>query len=618
MNKTPDQPLLLLLDLSGNEQSAYEWASRLFLHQQIQPLKKAELKWSSKREALTNVRALKPATFAIFTNDLNLQSARCSMILFGALAGARRIVFGDDKARLIRRTKLTAFLFDAPRLALEFLFAYALIIPLSWLLTLLLGAALRFRDTARRINKEETSSNNVNEASSNNVNEASSNNVNEASSISKPEIGGDNEAQTTPSSFHPFIPSSLHPFIPSSLPSVSASQTALYIRATLTSATEGGLVTHVSGFANGAQSLGHRLQFLVSGESAKNEANRAAQVANSQHAIRPSASISATRAVFELWNNLLFTIKSINWLREDANENFGFIYQRYSRFNWTGVALSVLTGLPFALEFNGSEVWVSQSWDPVGQLRLLKRFERLNQRAADFIFTVSEVERRNVIGAGVDASKVFANPNGVDTNKFRPACGGQQIRQQLGIEDKIVVGFLGTFGPWHGAPVLAEAATKVQTPCHFLFIGDGDERAVSEAKLAKAKAPATFIGRVPHEKVAAYLDACDILVSPHVPATDGSDFFGSPTKLFEYLAMARPVIASRLGQIADVINDDENGLLVEPNDVENLVRAIERLASDAALRNRLGEAARKTVMENFTWQHNAASVFDTVRKKTSA
>jgi glycosyltransferase involved in cell wall biosynthesis len=578
MSESANQPMVLLLDLSGNEDAARKWANQQFPNRPIQSINKADLKWGSRREALASVRVIAPHTFAIFTSNLNLQSSRCAMILFGVLAGAQQVALGDGYGRAIKRSRFSALLFEAPRLVLELLFGYTVIVPFSWLLTLLLTALLRFRDISRQFNQHSQKPA---------PNLSSCTNNNEARN--KP------ETEITSSPLHLFTSSSPSP-----------SQAALYIRATLTGAREGGMVTHVAGFTSGAQSLGHRLRFLVSGELQ----GKAVQAEDSQYTIKPSASLSATRALFELWNNLLFTAESIRWLKHESNETFDFIYQRYSRFNWTGVVLSIITGLPLALEFNGSEVWVSQSWDPVGQLALLKRFERLNQRAANFIFTVSEVERRNVIQAGVDSSKVFANPNGVDTDKFRKDCGGQEIRRQLGIDDKIVVGFLGTFGPWHGAPVLAEAATRVKSPCHFLFIGDGDERAVSEAKIGKT--PATFTGRISHDTVAAYLDACDILVSPHVPASDGSEFFGSPTKLFEYLAMAKPVVASRLGQIADVIIDDENGLLVEPGNVSELALAIERVANDEALRNRLGEAARRTVMENFTWQDNAARVFDKI------
>ena len=121
---------------------------------------------------------------------------------------------------------------------------------------------------------------------------------------------------------------------------------------------------------------------------------------------------------------------------------------------------------------------------------------------------------------------------------------------------------------------------------------------------------ATFAGRISHEKVRSYLDACDILVSPHVASADGSEFFGSPTKLFEYMAMGKGIVASRLGQIAEVITDEETGLLVEPGDPIGLARAIERLAVDGELRERLGAAARKTAIERYTWRHNAARVFE--------
>jgi glycosyltransferase involved in cell wall biosynthesis len=612
MNQSANKPFALLLDLSGNEDAARQWASQQFPDQPIQSINKVDLKWGSKREALAKIRALAPDSFAIFTSNLNLQSARGSMILFGALAGARRIVFGDGFGRSISRSRFGAFLFEAPRLVLELLFGYAVIVPLSWLLILLLSFSIRFRDISRQVHQpspqrpsEGLASNNLEDAASDDNKEAKSSEAELPSSPLHLFTSSRGEPINSPLRV---IPSSLHPLTPSSPHPSPGSQTALYIRATLTSAKEGGMFTHVAGFTGGAQSLGHRLTFLVSGEPEGD----VEQAEGSQYRIRPSANFSVTRALFELWNNLLFTAESLRWLKRRANHGGAFIYQRYSRFNCTGVVLSVLTGLPLALEFNGSEVWVSQSWDPVGQLALLKRFERLNQQAADFIFTVSEVERRNVMAAGVAADKVFANPNGVDTDRFRSDCGGREIRRQLGIDDKLVIGFLGTFGPWHGAPVLAEAAIKVKAPCHFLFIGDGDERAASEAKFADSKTPATFTGRIAHEKVAPYLDACDILVSPHVPATDGSEFFGSPTKLFEYMAMAKPVVASRLGQIAEVIIDGENGLLVAPGEVNKMAMALDRLANDAALRRRLGEAARTTVLLRFTWRDNAARVFDTV------
>lgn len=552
---------ILLLDLSGDREAALEWAKRRLPNSAIRLINKADLKWSSKREALSRVRALAPGTFAIFTSDLSVQSARASIILFAALSGARRIVFADRNNLSITRTRAAAFIIEGPRLALELLIGYALIIPLSWMMTVMIGASLVFRKVLR---------------------------------------ADQSSAQQQAAS-------------------ESESLTALYVRATLVPSTPqsagsaGGMASHVRGFTRGALALNHRIRFIASGDVGINRDKAQAKI------ISPSSTLSATRALFELWNNLAFTFKALACVAAEAEPRaeITFIYQRYSRFNFTGPVLSLATGLPLILEYNGSEVWASKHWDPVGQLQLLERFERLNRSAADLIFVVSDVERRNLIAEGVRPKRIVVNPNGVDTLEFRPGCGGREIRRGLGIDERIVVGFLGTFGPWHGAPVLAIAATRVSkaASCHFLFVGDGDERSHTESIIdaAAMSTCAVFTGRIAHSKVAAYLDACDVLVSPHVRAADGGEFFGSPTKLFEYMAMARPVIASRLGQMAEVIIDGENGLLVEPDDPDALARAIERLAGDGALRARLGAAARQTVTEHYTWRHNASRVFRAVK-----
>ncbi|HSB11184.1 MAG TPA: glycosyltransferase family 4 protein [Blastocatellia bacterium] len=546
MIRGKSSPVAVLLDLSGDSEAATKWSTAVAPDAVIEPINKSDLKWTSKRDALARVRSLKPGIFLVFTPDLNSQSGCSALKLFGALAGARRTVIGDLGGQDLRCSAIAALLVEGPRLTLELVLGYVLIVPFSWLLTEALGVSLGIRNVLRasRSNTEE------------------------------------------------------HPR--------NHQRHALYIRATLAVGREGGLGTHVAGFASGAAALGHRLTFLVS-ESHPHQG---------QHiAVPASRAISATKGLFELWNNLVFTLKSLPRIADGdlATRNCDFIYQRYSRFNWTGVVLSMLTGLPMMLEFNGSEVWVSRHWDPIGFLWLLKRFERLNQRAADMIVVVSEVERRNLIDDGVLASKIIVNPNGVDVDEFRPgAGGGSEIRRSLGIDDKVVVGFIGTFGPWHGAPVLAQAArlTDPRSRCHFLFMGDGDERPRAESIIESGGASATFTGRLSHEKVPAYLDSCDVLVSPHVPLGDGRAFFGSPTKLFEYMAMAKPIVASRLGQIAEVIVDGENGLLVEPGDPAELARAIERLAHDDALRARLGANARSTVVELYTWKQNAARVFD--------
>jgi glycosyltransferase involved in cell wall biosynthesis len=111
----------------------------------------------------------------------------------------------------------------------------------------------------------------------------------------------------------------------------------------------------------------------------------------------------------------------------------------------------------------------------------------------------------------------------------------------------------------------------------------------------------TFTGLVAQDQAPGYLAACDLLVSPHVGNPDGSRFFGSPTKLFEYMAMGKGIVASDLDQIGTILTHGKTGWLVPPGDVGALAKAIVTLAQDPELRRKLGEAAREEVVRQHTW-----------------
>jgi glycosyltransferase involved in cell wall biosynthesis len=384
----------------------------------------------------------------------------------------------------------------------------------------------------------------------------------------------------------------------------------IYLRATPGAGTHyGGASAHINGFVNAASALGAEIS-LVSND-------RIAGLDEKRFPIKiiEPEPLGTTRSAFDLRNNLIFTRGAISEIESSPPD---FIYQRYSRFTWAGVEASLSTGRPLFLEYNGSEVWVGRHWDDAGMLSVLERVERLNLAAAARVFVVSEVERQNLLRAGLADEKIILNPNGVDPEKFHPGAGGETERLRLGIaDDEILVGFIGTFGPWHGVTTLAEAIgiTPSDASLRFLLMGEGKLRGQVERILreAGARARVIFTGQVAHERVPTLLDACDLLVSPHVPLADGSPFFGSPTKLFEYMAMGKGIVASRLGQIAEVLAHEKNALLVEPGDTRQLSEAIMRLAQDRSLRASLGQAARRTAIERHTWAHNAARVLHAYR-----
>ena len=381
----------------------------------------------------------------------------------------------------------------------------------------------------------------------------------------------------------------------------------VYLRSTPGPGTQaGGAASHIKGVVEALEALGVKVEVI------SNDRIAGLDHAEDRFTVIPPQPSGGTRALFDIHNNLVFTRGAVP-LVERAKPDF--IYQRYARFSWAGVAASVLTKRPLFLEYNGSEVWVGRHWDRVGKLDLLERYERLNLEAAARIFVVSDVERGNLEKRGVPAEKIIVNPNGVDVELFRPGAGGSEARRELGIrDDEVVAGFVGTFGPWHGVEKLAEAIKSIASDVavRFLLVGSGSLHAEVEKQLeAETKSGRViFTGAVAHDRVPQLLDACDILVAPHIPLADGSDFFGSPTKVFEYMAMGKAIVASRLGQIGEVLSDRETALLVEPGNVAELTAAIVELVESADLRARLGAKAREVAEREHTWIHNAQRVLD--------
>ena len=104
-------------------------------------------------------------------------------------------------------------------------------------------------------------------------------------------------------------------------------------------------------------------------------------------------------------------------------------------------------------------------------------------------------------------------------------------------------------------------------------------------------------------------------MSPHVANPDGSTFFGSPTKLFEYMAAGRGIVASRLEQIAEVLEDGRTALLAEPGDPASLAQALLQMARDTRLREDLGRAAREEVLRRYSWKEHTRRIADKLRER---
>lgn len=323
------------------------------------------------------------------------------------------------------------------------------------------------------------------------------------------------------------------------------------------------------------------------------------------------------REVLALSYNLPFVSKAEQYL---SHNHPLFIYQRHGRYVIAGALLSRRVRRPLVLEYNGSEVWIARHWDPTRFLAWLILCEEISLSAAALITVVSDALKNELIERGIPEKKILVNPNAVDPDMFHPGCGGSEIRRQLGFtSDQVVVGFIGSFSYWHGVAVLQEAiqvllreqeTSRSSPQLRFLLVGDGPlSPEIREALEPYSKRGwVVFAGHVPHEKAPQYLDAADILASPHVPMADGRPFFGSPTKLFEYMAMGKAIVASDLDQLARVLTHMRTGWLVKPGDTGELVDAIRLLARKPEIRKQLGERAREAALAEHTWKQNAERV----------
>ncbi len=334
-----------------------------------------------------------------------------------------------------------------------------------------------------------------------------------------------------------------------------------------------------------------------------------------------------------LLSNVIFFLKTKSIV---AQRSHAFIYQRYSLLNVVGVWLSRRYNIPLVLEYNGSEVWIDEHWCKERLVRLrffVQWFENYNLTYAHTILVVSQALKDELVAQGVNASKIVVHPNGVDATQFDPQKLEQErhhIRTSMGLQDAVVFGFIGTFSYWHGINILAAIIPTIirrWPQAHFLLIGDGPLRSSLQQELRcepLCKERVHFLGTVPQAQARNYLAACDAFLSPTQVNPDGTRFFGSPTKLFEYMSLGKPVIASDIEQLAEVLSPaikiedlqkhsvqlgSHVGIVVKPDDVEGFVEALNfvmKLSHEQ--RTALGAQAREKIVAHYTWHHHVQTL----------
>lgn len=291
-----------------------------------------------------------------------------------------------------------------------------------------------------------------------------------------------------------------------------------------------------------------------------------------------------------------------------ATGPFDFVYERYSLWSFWGMNYARANRIPGLLEVNAPLIEEQAAHRGLVDRA---RAEQVATRAfgdATSLIAVSDEVGSYLRQRCGRAEAVRVIPNGVNPERF-----SAEYRSKWRWADQnkaFTIGFVGTLKPWHGVARLIEAFAIVRkqfADARLLLVGDGPERAALETRVRELKLAAVthFTGAVAAEAIPVWLAAMDVAVAPY-PQLE--NFYFSPLKAYEYMAAGCATVASRIGQLKDLIQHEENGLLCEPGDVEELARQMMRLREDESLRVRLAQAGRKTILGGHTWDHVAGRI----------
>lgn len=374
----------------------------------------------------------------------------------------------------------------------------------------------------------------------------------------------------------------------------------------------GGSVGHVAGVINAFLKRGFNIDIIAPEKPLLVDESARSII------IQPDKFYRNIREMSLLHYNQLVADIGLKALRENPPDA---VYARYALDSFVPVTISNELGVPLILEYNGSEVWVEKHWGTSLKVPgIAKKIEDHVLQSADMISVVSQPLKDELLERGIDENRILVNPNAVNPDRFNPDRFSDDeinnLKSSLGIPGgTLVAGFIGTFSPWHGVEVLAKAiplALKNNSRLHFLLIGEGPlfNRVKDRLRISDVLKRVTFTGLIPQDEGPKYLMCSDFFLSPHVPNPDGTPFFGSPTKLFEYMALGKGIIASDLNQLGEILEHEKTALLVKPGSAQELAGAIGRLCDNMELSTKLGEAARREAIANHTWDAHVGRILD--------
>lgn len=365
---------------------------------------------------------------------------------------------------------------------------------------------------------------------------------------------------------------------------------------------------------NAFKSLGHQIILIASAVKTKdfNIKNKALRYIYLGMVTVKGALFGWAIGTYRLLYNvkLFYIIKS-----KIKKERPDFIYERYSIYGIAGLMIARKETIPFILNYESPIIYEITNFGKLRFPGIARKIESKLLLKANAIVVQTNILKDYLVAKGVDKGKIFAIPNGVNVNKFNPSLyDGNIIKDKYALRDKVVVGLSGNFRPWHGLDVLVKAALlalREKNNLHFLLVGHGqrDIRVLLKNFIRdnNIEDNVTITGNIQYDEIPLYISAMDIAVAPFLKQTTAKSefFYGTSLKIFEYMAMEKPIITSRIGEIPKFINDGETGLLTVPGDPVDLKDKILMLCKDERLCKDLGRNAGKAAIKKYTWEEKA-------------
>lgn len=278
---------------------------------------------------------------------------------------------------------------------------------------------------------------------------------------------------------------------------------------------------------------------------------------------------------------------NLRWLTDYfRSEAIDVVNTHSSRDSWLAGFAARRAGVPLVIKTRHISARVSRGW--------LTRLAY--QHLHDFIITTSDgIARDMVYFNGYDPARISAVPTGVDFSRYENIAPHRGLREELGLPaDAMLVGMVSVLRSWKGHPDFLRAAREVkkQFPkAFFIIVGEGPRRPHIEGEVLRMGLE-DFIFLIGHrDEVGQILGDLDVFVLPSYANE------GVPQALLQALAMERPVVATAVGGIPEVVTTEVHGLLCEPNNPKSLAAAIQRILQDPSRAREMAVAGRQRVLE---------------------